>query len=99
MIQDLWERHRQRPFPAELKGAAVEGIDVTALDTLASGCIDTFVQQGRLDLWRTALLGLCYRDLALVVRSLEGQAYVYFQPLEEMAGLVLDEVLARERAA
>jgi hypothetical protein len=92
-IEALWLEHVQVPFPEGLAGEEVAGICVTSLDTFTAGCIDTFVSsRGKLDLWRTAVLGLCYRNLAVVVSGLKGERRTYFARLEELAQLVLESV-------
>jgi hypothetical protein len=92
-IEALWREHAQAPFPGGLAGQEVAGICVTSLDTFTAGCIDTFISRaGSLDLWRAAVLGLCYRDLAVVVPELEGERWQYFGRLEQLARMVLEAV-------
>jgi len=92
-IDGLWREHVQAPFPEGLAGQEVAGICITSLDTFTAGCIDTFISRaGNLDLWRTAVLGLCYRDLAMVVCELEGEDRQYFGRLEQLARMVLEAV-------
>lgn len=91
-IGPLWAEHRSARFPAGVVGEIVAGVDVTSLDTFTAGCIDTFVKTGKLDLWRTAILGLCHRDLAVAVLSQHGAEKEYFSRLELLARLVLEAV-------
>ena len=92
-VQALWRQHYGAPFPKGLAGKEVSGIDVTSLDSFATGCIDTFLHNGgKLDLGRTALLGLCYRDLSVALTKLAGERRDYFARLETMARLVLEAV-------
>jgi len=66
---------------------------VAIVDTFAVGCIHTFIAcRGKLDLWRTAILGLCYRDLGVALVGLQGDARTYVQRLERLARLVLESV-------
>ena len=93
MIAKLWSDHYAAPFPKECAGEQIEDIDLVLLDADVTGCISVFLQNGgKLDHWRTAILGLCYRHLAIVVRNLSGEAQGYFWRLETLAGLVLEAV-------
>lgn len=88
-IEELWHEHEAARFPAECRLRSVDDIDLVMLDSNTAGCVSTFVSRGTLDSWRLAVLGLCYRDLAVVVRNLLGESEVYFARLEELARLVL----------
>jgi hypothetical protein len=93
MIQELWQAHYAAPFPDGLQGFEIEGIDLVSLDADTAGCVSTFLSnQGQLDLWRTAVLGICYRNLAVVTNKLPSEAQNYFQRLERLAGFVLQTV-------
>ena len=92
-IQILWQQHFEAPFPAGCRGAEVEGTDLVLLDADTAGCVQTFLQMdGHLDLGRVAALGLCYRELAISLRTLKGEAHAYFSRLENLARLVLQAV-------
>ena len=92
-IEARWREHREAAFPDGLAGKEVAGICVTSLDSYTAGCIETFAGRGgKLDLWRTAILGLCYRDLSVVVARLRGDQKHYFARLEELARMVLEAV-------
>ena len=74
----------------------VRGIDLVMIDADTAGCISTFLSRDRtLDTWRLAILGLCYRNLSVVVGELDGGARVYFSRLENLAGLVLRAIAAK----
>ena len=92
-IRALWEKHLATPFPVGLVGEEREHIDLALLDGVAAGCIAAYLETGeRLDLRRTATLGLCHRHLAVVARQLEGEAQEYFLRLEVLAHEVLQAV-------
>lgn len=92
-IRALWEKHLSTPFPVAYAGVEVEHIDLTMLDAATAGCISAFISDGdRLDLRRTAMLGLCHRHLAVVARRLEGEPQEYFLRLEDLAYEVLQAV-------
>jgi hypothetical protein len=89
-IEELWRQHEKAPFPAGCRGEEVAAIDLVLIDAETAGCVSTFLgQAGRLDPWRLAILGLCYRNLAVVAAVLEGEDREYFTRLEELAGMVL----------
>jgi hypothetical protein len=92
-IEALWREHSADRFPEGLAGEEVDGICVTSLDTFTAGCLSTFFsRRGSLDLGRTAILGLCYRDLSVVVAGLKGEQRRYFARLEQLARMVLEAV-------
>jgi len=92
-IQNLWEEHRQAGFPGACRGVEIEGTDLVLLDSTAAGCVQTFLARGgELDLGGVATLALCYRELAVVARALQGEARGYFARLESLARLVLQAV-------
>jgi hypothetical protein len=91
-VAKLWAKFMRLGFPKRAVGRKVNGVDLMSLDTYTAGCVTTYINRGRLDLWRTAILGLCYRDLASVSTKLKGPERAYFALLEEVAGLVLGGV-------
>ena len=92
-FETLWREHCAAPFPEGLAGEDVAGICLASLDTFTAGCIDAFLAHGgKLDSLRTAVLGLCYRDLSVVVSELEGEGQRYFTRLEKLARTVLEAV-------
>ena len=92
-IRALWEKHLSTPFPAAYAGVEVEHVDLTLLDGVTAACISRFLESdGRLDLRRTAMLGLCHRHLAVVARRLDGEVQEYFLRLEDLAYEVLQAV-------
>ncbi len=103
MIEELYKEHINRKFPAGYGGEEILGIDLVMLDADTAGCIDTYLRQkknnNKLDTWRTAILGICYRNLSLIVRELSGEAKEYFTALETMARLTLEAIEKEERQA
>ena len=97
-IQTLWQQHRAAGFPSACCGVEIEGTDLVLLDADTAGCVQTFLaRDGELDLWRVATLALCYRELAIVVRVLQGEGRDYFARLENLSRLVLRAVADRPR--
>ena len=54
------------------------------LDADVAGCVDTFVSRGKLNLYQTAVLGLCYRDLTFVMPDLNEEGKAYYGRLERL---------------
>ena len=93
VIAELYQAHLDAPFPRDCVGQMIEEIDLVLLDSYTAGCISTFLtSRGRLDLWRTAILGLCHRDLCLVASHLDGESRDYYQHMENLSRLVLEAV-------
>lgn len=105
-IGSLWQQHLDMPFPRvdfEAYGQKGPGqvydVDLIMLDADTAGCVLHFLQNnGELDLWRVAVLGMCYGDLVNGERTLEGKALAYCTHLRHLALLVLRavEIGARE---
>ena len=97
-LQTLWNEHLSEPFPAnDSETDDVEGVDLHELDTYIAGCVSTFIGAGDLDIGRTAILGLCYRD-ALVAQSVfTGDERRYSARLEQLAELVLKAVVLKNK--
>jgi len=92
-IANLWEQHSAAAFPDRLRSMEIDGGDAITLDATIAGCVQTFLdKQGKLDLWRTSTLGLCYGDLARWIAETSGKELKYLQRLQEMARLVLEFV-------
>ena len=96
VIEELWKEHESAAFPASCRGVDVRGIDLVVLDADVAGCVDTFVSGHKLNLFQTAMLGLCYRDLADVLPALDGEAKSYYERLDRLAALVLRAVAQHE---
>ena len=97
LIEELWKEHQSAPFPKDYRGKDVNGIDFVMLDADVAGCVDTFVSEGNLNLFQTAMLGLCYRDLTYVMPILNEEAREYYWRLERLAELVLKAVAETNR--
>ncbi len=98
-ILELWNIHMASKFPRGYGGEAIEGIDLVLVDSDVAGCVTTFIKNdGQLDLWRTAILGLCYRDSTIVTSRLSGEAKEYFSRLETLSILVLKDIIAIENS-
>ena len=96
LIEKLWEEHESAPFPQSCRGRDVNDIELTMLDADIAGCVDTFVTGRKLNLFQTAVLGLCYRDVGYVIPALDEEAKTYYARLERLAELVLRAVAQNE---
>ena len=63
------------------------------LDLGIAGGIDTFLERGLLNLWRTSLLGLYYQNVSRIVTMVNHQGAKYFNYWEIMAELTLTLVM------
>ena len=95
-IEAIWQEHREATFPAACHGCDVDGIDFVLLDADVAGCVSTFLKRQKLDVWRTAILGACYRNVTYVLPHIPIEGRSHFERLERLARLVLDAV--REQA-
>ena len=89
IIGRLWQEHLASLFPGNLCGKDVSGIDTVVLDADIAGCISVFLDRGTLDVWRTATLGLCYRDCDYLLSRVNEDEAEYFRRLALLAELVL----------
>src|SRR5688572_9930185 len=92
LIDELWKEHVAAPFPKGFRAKDVDGIDFVMLDADIAGCVDTFLERGNLNLFQTAVLGLCYRHCSYVTPILNKEGAAYFWRLERLAELVLKAV-------
>jgi hypothetical protein len=98
-IADLWQEHLHTPFLKHFRGRDLNGIDLVMLDANIAGCVQTFVERGKLNMFQTAMLGLSYRDATFVLPTLNEEGAAYFWRLERLAELVLREVALKNQTA
>jgi len=91
-IEDIWKEHHAAAFPSVCRGHGVEGIDYVMLDADIAGCVSTYLRRRQLDLWRTAVLGVCYRNVTYVLDRMPLDGRVHFERLERLSRMVLDAV-------
>jgi len=94
-IEELWQEHLAAAFPKKFRGKDVNKIDFVLLDATIAGCVSTFLERGKLNVYQLAMLGLAYRDASYVVPVLNDEGAAYFWRLERLAELVL-KVLANK---
>jgi hypothetical protein len=89
-VPALWEEHLRGTFPRGSAGEEVDGVDLVLLDSLAAGCVSSYLAAGgRLDPEHRAVLETCATDLSRVVPKLRGQARAYFERLRVLSDAVL----------
>ena len=98
-ITDLWQEHLSTPFPKELRGKDMNGVDLVALDADIAGCVTTFLEGGKLNLYQTAVLGLSYQRASHVVPVLNDEGAAYYWRLERLAELILKAVALDNEAS
>ena len=97
LIEQLWREHKLAAFPQDYRGKDLNGVDLVMLDADVAGCVDTFLSRGNLNLFQTAVLGLCYRNLTYLIPMLSEEGKAYYCRLERLAELVLKAVATRNR--
>lgn len=93
-VTDLWQAHRNRKFPARLRGAEVGDVDVVLLDACIAGCVSTWLSNGgHLDLKRSQALASFLEDLEQVLAVLDdAEGVEYLQRLRDLAVAVLARI-------
>lgn len=88
----------RKKFPDGYRGKEINSIDLVMIDADTMGCISSFVNyDGKIDPWRLAILGLCYKELFEVTNHLDGYAKEYYGELEKLAEAVLKSFIKNNR--
>jgi hypothetical protein len=89
-LRRRWAAHVALPFPANLAGEELDGVDLVLLDADTAGCIQTFIGNlGWRELELRKSLERCLRDLDDILPDLPAQAIGYFTALRDLVALVL----------
>lgn len=88
-IKEHWQEHIKAKFP---NVADVNSIVLVSLDADIAGCIASFIDVDDLNLFQTATLGLCYKQVSFVIEFLDEESADYFRRLEKLSELVLKAV-------
>ena len=96
-ISELWQEHLDTPFPPRLRAKDIDGIDFTMLDADIAGCVSSFLDRGKLNLYQTAVLGIAYQQASHAVSILKAEEAAYYKRLERLAELVLVEMVRLNR--
>lgn len=88
-IHKLWLKHQGKLFPTECGGKSVAEVDLVSLDSYTAGCVSVFLERGKLDKKRRAVLQRCEQDLDAASEALDGYAGIYYRQLKKLASAVL----------
>lgn len=90
-IAILYNEFIKIPFPDNLGGQEIIGIDLILLDNDTAGLIDKFISyKGQLNNKDFDILKQCYNDLKIVVRELKGLDRQYFATWLNIANRTID---------
>lgn len=99
-IERLWAEHLARPFPPDLRGVEVGGVEVVLLDSDIAGYVSTWLASGRLNGGAHPTLAQCMDEAYRVARLLvESTDAAYFKGLGNLARAVLGADEVREEFA
>jgi hypothetical protein len=85
-IKHLYDEFVKIPFPDNLSGEEIQGIDLVLLDCGTAGLIDKFISKnGQLNIDDFKILRQCITELQRVTRELQGQERLYFSTLLNIA--------------
>ncbi|MGW4519441.1 hypothetical protein ACWEO4_48220 [Streptomyces sp. NPDC004393] len=86
-VARLWQEHQDADFPAGLRGAELDGIDLVMLDADIAGCVTTWRSNGGfLDAERLRILRDCITELDNVLPLLmDAEELRYYKRLHRLA--------------
>ena len=88
-MEKHWQEFKLLPFPRELAGKTIAGVNPERVEQLAADCIRSFLEGGRtLDARHREILVKCMTDLRKLNPILDGDAQVYFGKLYRLCDLV-----------
>lgn len=97
-INKLWQVHLRTKFPDSFHEKDSNEMDFVMLDADIAGCVLNFVDDGNLNLYQTAILGLCYQQVNFILPNLNKEEAKYFERLNELSELVLKAVAQKNYA-
>lgn len=96
----LWAQHLARPFPPDLRGVDVGGIEVVLLDSDIAGYVSAWLSSGKLNDGAHSILAQCMDEAYRVARLLvDSTGAAYFEGLGNLAHAVLGADDVREEFA
>lgn len=96
-VEKLWIGFWELPFPEDLVGDNIGGIDITSLDTFTAGCIDVFLSKnGNLDKKRKYILENSQTELRVITSNVDVKAKSYFEKLLDVTNKVLEIIETQE---
>lgn len=97
-IKDKYDGFLKLPFPDDLKGEAVLGVELILLDSDSAGLIDKFISnKGHLNQSDFEKLKKCFVDLKTVVKELKDINRVYFADLLNVTHQTIDYLKTNNR--
>ena len=91
-IAKLWAEFNKIPFPRNLTGEEIEGIDPVSVDTYAAGCISSFIAGEKIDKDKKEILKECMSEMRILNPKLVGESQVYFGKLYRLCDLVYSQL-------
>jgi hypothetical protein len=88
-IRKMWNDYQNMTFPENYAGKDINDICITTLDTFAAGCINSYVENGNLDINRIKILKSCLDDLDLIIPKLNDYPKEYFLALKDMCVVIV----------
>ena len=90
-VSRLWRKHQHAEFPSRLRGTALDGVDLVALEADILGCVENWRSDGIMDEDRGRSLTRRVEDLDAVMPLMTSRGEVlYFERLCQLALVVLD---------
>jgi len=78
-LKDKYEEFLELPFPEDLRGEEILGIELILLDSDSAGLINKFIgNKGHLTQSDFKILKNCFTDLKTIVKELKGNNRTYF---------------------
>jgi hypothetical protein len=92
ILKEEWDAYRHRRFPPGSASLDPAGVCLAYTDTLAGGCITTYLGREALDQERIDVLRKCVADLERALPETKGEMLEHFSELKKIAQGVLDAV-------
>lgn len=87
----LWEEFKNVPFPTDLAGEEINGVDPAEIDTYVAGCICSYIKGGVIDDKRIEILKKCLMDIQTIQPKLDKESKRYFSLLSSLGSAVIDK--------
>ena len=97
-LKNKYEEFLELPYPEDLKGEEILGIELVLLDSDSAGLIDKFIgNRGHLTPPDFKILRRCFADLKTVVKELQGNNRTYFGFLLNIVHQTVDYLKTNNR--
>ena len=85
-----WEEFMRKPFPSNLAGENINGVDLVEVDSYTAGCITTYIEtKGTLDQEHKKILKKCLEEIQAVIPLLKNEEQKYFSMLFSIGNTVI----------